>query len=117
MKNREVCKDFIYSCDESKTKHLFIENKKDGRCILFSYGYHFPMAIKLLDDSIIINTDGYSHTTACHKSYFATELGFNSFKELEKSKDNKFLFLTTSKMQKVLELGFKSKAEILEQEI
>jgi hypothetical protein len=48
---------------EGKSKHMFI----DGDTI-YSYGSHFPIAIKLDNDVIIFNTAGYSSTTRHHKS-------------------------------------------------
>lgn len=83
MKNEDVVKEFINSHNEVKTKHLFIE-----RNVLYSYGYHFPLCIKLID-GFIINLDGYSNTTANHKGILIRKVtDKDSFKEFEKDKQN-----------------------------
>ena len=48
--------------------HLFIE----GRAI-YSYGYHFPIALRLID-GWVFNTDKYSVTTSRHQSLVKTQL-------------------------------------------
>ena len=42
MKNKEVVEDFVDSDKQSRTEHLFIEDN-----VLYSYGHHFPLGIKL----------------------------------------------------------------------
>jgi len=62
MKNSEVARAFREGNSEEKTQHLFIEGN-----VIYSYGYHFPIAIKLNNRTILFNSDGYSNTTAHHK--------------------------------------------------
>lgn len=73
-KNINVVDEFVnFGEDENiKAKHLFFE--KD---VLFSYGYHYPLCIRLRD-CFIINKDGYSRTTANHKGKVIRSLPKNS---------------------------------------
>lgn len=49
---------------QAKGGNVFFE----GRTI-YSYGYHFPMAVFIKDNAVIINNDSYSNTTSTHQSY------------------------------------------------
>ena len=115
MKNKQVCKDFVRG-EISKTKHLFTENK-EGVLILYSYGYHFPLSIKLLDNTILINGRGYSQTTSQHKGDLCRCLGFENFKGLEENKTNDILIFNTEQLKEILDKGFKTKPEIIEDKI
>lgn len=42
---------------------------------IYSYGYHFPMAVKSNDGAILVNSDRYSMTTSHHQSALRTVLG------------------------------------------
>lgn len=70
MKNQEVVSQFV-NWNEAKTKHLFSEGN-----VLYSYGYHFPLCIRLFG-GFIVNSDSYSHTTATHKGLIKRELDGN----------------------------------------
>lgn len=64
-----------------KTQHLFYEDN-----ILYSYGGHFPLCIKLLN-GYVVNSNSYSQTTAQHKGILIREItDEDSFKEFEKVK-------------------------------
>jgi hypothetical protein len=65
VKNEDVIKEFVnYGTDETiKTKNVFFEQD-----VLFSYGYHFPMAVRL-KDGWIINKSKCSSTTSKHQYY------------------------------------------------
>ena len=64
MKNSQVADAFRNGNEQAKTEHLFIEGN-----VIYSYGYHFPIAIKLNNRTLLFNADGYSQTTAKHKGY------------------------------------------------
>lgn len=70
-KNYDVVKEFIgYGTDESvKTKHLYFEED-----VLFSYGNHFPLCVRL-KKGFVLNSDGYSPTTAHHKGLCKRAIG------------------------------------------
>ena len=76
MKNSQVAEIFINSDKEAKTEHLFIEGR-----VIYSYGYHFPIALKLNNNIFIFNSDRYSNSTAKHKGYCKRAIG--SFKIIE----------------------------------
>lgn len=74
MNNRQVSKAFADGKTEGKGSNLFI----DGRAI-YSYGHHYPIACHTNAERngrniVLFNSDGYSHTTAKHKSYVRSEL-------------------------------------------
>ena len=59
----------------------FVDGKKstgnrmftDGR-IIYSYGEHFPIALKLKNGNYLFNTDKYSHSTSKHQNYVRREI-------------------------------------------
>jgi len=58
--------------------HLFIEGRASGHLFIegraiYSYGYHFPIALRLID-GWVFNTDKYSVTTSRHQSLVKTQL-------------------------------------------
>jgi len=115
MKNTQVTDDFIYGV-ESKTPHLFSKKNKEV-LVLYSYGYHFPLSIKLNDGVFLINSDGYSNTTSQHKRHLCRSLGFNNFKDLEQNHDNNIILMTTEELNYVLGCGFKTYKEFIEDKI
>lgn len=62
-KNRELAEAYAEGNEEAKLKHFFIEGKA-----IYSYGYHFPIAFKIGDYTVLFNKDGYSMTTSRHKN-------------------------------------------------
>jgi len=67
MKNEEIATAFING-EEAKTPNgaFYVENINSVG-VVFSYGNHFPIAIKF-SDGFLFNKDGYSNTTARHKN-------------------------------------------------
>jgi len=61
MKNEDVFEDFA-SGREAHTEHAFSE-REGSLLVCYSYGRHFPMAIKL-SDAFVVNRDKYSITTS-----------------------------------------------------
>jgi len=53
----------LSSNGRNSTESLFFEGD-----VLYSYGYHFPLAVRLDDGFYIVNGDKYSVTTSCHQS-------------------------------------------------
>lgn len=82
MKNKNVSKAFAQG-EQAKTKNLFIEGD-----VIYSYGYHFPLCLRL-NNGFVINSDGYSQTTARHKGEIVRAISeFMNFAELEKAYKN-----------------------------
>ena len=96
MKNEAVAEAFVEG-KEAKTKHMFI----DGRN-LYSYGYHFPIAVRLEGNIFILNEDGYSVTTARHKSLLKRAVG-----------TNQSYFLGTNVLKQIISEGFTTLKEIM----
>src|SRR5436190_10333014 len=69
MNKKDVIRDFISQkarrngCVEGRTDHLFYEGRT-----LYSYGHHFPLAVRLAEGLYLKNGDKYSVTTAKHQS-------------------------------------------------
>lgn len=81
VKNKDIINNFVYTDnDKIRTKNLFIEGR-----ILYSYGYHFPMAIKMLD-GFLVNKSKYSMTTSRHLGILKRELNNNKviFADMQK---------------------------------
>jgi len=60
----ELCTDWINGVENRKGSRMFIEDK-----IIFSYGHHFPIAMKISYGQYLFNTDKYSSSTSKHQSY------------------------------------------------
>lgn len=118
-KNENVVNDFIKGISTTKTKHLFIEQEKNGVLILYSYGYHFPLSIKLNDNTFLINSNGYSNTTARHKSLLCRGLTNLTFKDLEKDikNQNNIMLFNTEQLKDIISNEFKTKLEVIQSKI
>lgn len=101
MRNSEVVAEYI-DCSESeaKTKHLFVEKE-----VLYSYGYHFPLCVKLRD-AWIINSNGYSKTTACHRGLVTSKIAGLAYRYLERAKKKgeheDIILMDTEEMQRLI---------------
>jgi hypothetical protein len=112
MKNKQICENFVKGIRTQKTKHLFIEPStfnpnNQSVLIIYSYGYHYPLGIKLIDNTFIVNNSRYSNTTARHKSLLVNAIGNN--------KD--ILFFDTQKLNDILFKGLLTKSQIIEDKI
>jgi hypothetical protein len=89
MKNTEIITIFLsnsnYRNKNQKTKSLFFDDS-----ILYSYGYHYPLCVKLADNKYIINNSGYSMTTSTHTNHLIRAIAGRTanLKEVEKTKQN-----------------------------
>ena len=64
MRNEEFIKKFFNSNGgNAKNQHIFYEDN-----VLYDYGYHFPLAIKLNNGYVIVNKYKYSRTTSRHQN-------------------------------------------------
>jgi len=72
MKNEDVFEDFA-SGREAKTEHAFSE-REGSLLVCYSYGRHFPMAIRL-PDAFVVNRDKYSITTSKHQTGLLRAIG------------------------------------------
>ena len=99
--NFDVVNEFINGNDEKvKAGHLFFEGK-----ILYSYGGHFPLCIKL-SNGYIVNSNGYSNTTAKHKGILiraiTNEGNFTEFNKVKKDYPN-IILMTTNQLKKLID--------------
>ena len=69
--NKEVAEAFATKKGDKKSDTMFIEGD-----IIYSYGYHFPIAYRV-GDLVFFNVENYSNTTAKHKSLVLSSLGRN----------------------------------------
>ena len=67
--NYQVAHEFAYGARSGKSLNMFI----DGDCI-YSYGYHFCIAKRVNEDTILFTTRSYSVSTTSHCSYVGTRL-------------------------------------------
>lgn len=63
MTNKQVCEAFVNGATRGKSLHMFIEGNR-----LYSYGYHYVLGERLVDETIRINTFKYSPTAQRHIS-------------------------------------------------
>ena len=87
MKNNEVAKKFVDGDYEEDLKgsNLFI--KGDA---IYSFGTHFPIALRLKNNVFLINCEGYSPTTTRHKNYVLNRVRSN--------KENKIIMIDKRKL-------------------
>ena len=104
VKNFDVVDEFVNVIKPlkttTKTRHLFYEEN-----ILYSYGIHFPLCIKLLD-GYIVNSNGYSNTTARHKGLLIRAItNEGNFTELNKNKKDypNIVLMTTDEIKRLID--------------
>lgn len=109
MKNEDIARAFSNG-EIAKTPNFFIE-EENGVFIVYSYGYHFPIAIKF-NDGYLFNKNGYSQSTARHKnlilSYIENDLTEGDYTNTQELKR----IIDGVKYDNIL-----SKAELIEQKI
>lgn len=76
--NEQVAEAFMDG-REDKSGTMFSEGD-----VVYSYGYHFPIAYRAKDGTIYFNKDGYSNTTARHKYHVRRYI--NAYKDVGKVK-------------------------------
>jgi hypothetical protein len=86
LSNRKVVENWARGID-SASKHIFSE---DG--FLYSYGYHFVMAVRC-KDGFIVNKDRYSSTTSHHQSLVRRSVSGNVWEVEPKLFDDIRVFL------------------------
>ncbi len=64
MNNKQVARAFANGATKGKGSNLFI----DGNAI-YSYGYHFKIAVRNDDGTFWVNPEKYSKSTSRHQSY------------------------------------------------
>ena len=76
MKNSEVARTFVNG-GVDKGSNMFIEQITDNCTAIYSYGKHFPMAVRIIEfgqPKYFVNMDKYSISTSKHQSYVSGEL-------------------------------------------
>ena len=68
--NSEICKRFLagHNSGSSYTGNLYIADN-----VLYSYGTHYPAAIRGYCNTVLINTESYSVTSSAHTSEVSWE--------------------------------------------
>ena len=103
MNNKEVADTFanrhIWKSEgKIAGSHLFIEGN-----VIYSHGYHFPLAIRLEDNTFILNDDDYgTNSTARHKRLVRQAIG-----------TNKTFLLPTNELKEIIFKEFKTLKEIM----
>lgn len=66
LTNQQVADDFASGLRHGASGNMFIETA-GNMTVIYSYGHHFPIAIKDGAYHALFTKDGYSNTTARHK--------------------------------------------------
>jgi hypothetical protein len=66
--HKSVARCFVCG-EKAKGNNMFTDGK-----VIYSYGEHFPIALRLKSDWYLFNTDKYSQSTSKHQSYVRREL-------------------------------------------
>lgn len=104
-RNNVVAQQFAEGATEGGAKHFFIEGN-----VIYSYGHHFPVAIRLECGHIVFNKDGYSMTTSRHKNLVRHACDIDGVY-------SKVIFMDTAQMQQIISLNLKTADEILTHKI
>ena len=107
--NADVAEAFIHG-EIKKSKNMFSEKDKFGRCVVYSYGYHFPIAVRINASLVVVNKDSYSNTTAHHKSLVLSSINSNFMDLIAVSTDSLKRFINTGVL--LVDKEFKSEEEI-----
>jgi hypothetical protein len=62
--NSRLSEMFVNGLTDGKGNNMFVEGD-----VIYSYGHHFPIAIRMKNGTFLCNEDKYSVTTGKHKSY------------------------------------------------
>jgi len=117
-KKSEVINNFLNADGDSKTPNGSLFNMTwKSKSILYSYGEHFPLSIKLIDSTILINSDNYSNTTATQRGDLSRALGFDSFKDLISNKHNNIKISDTKELKELVESYATTYNEFIEEKI
>lgn len=87
LRNDFIAKEFASGSIKGQSKTMFIEGD-----VVYSYGYHFPIAKRVLTDKgmfYLFTKRGYSNSTSKHKAYVGYEIG--DAIHLDKDLDERFV--------------------------
>ena len=73
--NQTLSKWFADGSQRGSSNSMFIEGS-----VIYSYGYHFPIARIVNDNTVLFTNRGYSNTTAKHKSNVLNALLNNNYR-------------------------------------
>lgn len=77
MNNSQLAHNWFYSVkEEQQGSNIFYEKN-----IIYSYGYHFPIAIKL-DKYVLFNSNSYSNTTSKHQNHVLNSIDDSTHKRI-----------------------------------
>jgi len=108
MRNNILVEMFVNGRNKGSGSNLFIADN-----VLYSYGWHFPVAVRLTD-GWIVNRKRFSSSTTAHQNMLARSLGYNSLNDaIENPEEKGLMILDTNKIKLLIDKGFKSKGEIL----
>jgi len=77
MKHYDVAKEFAQGTDKVKGSRMFVEDNT-----IYSYGRHFPIAVRFKPNIYLFNSQEYSTSTSKHKNYVRHALSGSTLIEL-----------------------------------
>jgi len=87
-KNKDVAEMFAEGKQKGEANNMFIEGNT-----IYSYGFHFPIAIRLWDGNewkFVWNRDKYSMTTSRHQNYVLRAIKGKIIKEVNTQEMEKY---------------------------
>ena len=94
---------FVNGETKLKGSRMFI----DGN-VIYSYGYHFPIALRLEKGVFLFNKDGYSVSTSRHK---------NKVKRAIEGVLTRIIEVSTDRIKKAIDLRINNSHELITKEI
>jgi hypothetical protein len=73
VSNKKLAQMFAGGARKGRSNSMFIEDD-----VVYSYGHHFPIAVRRRRGEYDFNEDRYSNTTARHKSHIRNALSGNT---------------------------------------
>ena len=73
MRNRDLADRFISGAEKGNGSNMFIDGD-----IIYSYGYHFPIAKRLGSGMYLVNSESYSSTTSAQQSHVRNAIPYGA---------------------------------------
>lgn len=74
MNHADLCSHFVSGDTDGKASSMFIDGE-----VLYSYGYHFKLAMRLMHGEFLYNPDYYSSSTCKHQCRIKQALQYDTY--------------------------------------
>lgn len=97
MTNQQVAEAFAIGETSGHSLNMFIEKALTASTVVYSYGYHWPIAVKTSEFFAYLNKDKYSITTSIHTGRIKRALQEKGIEIKEVNKEKLIAFIEKGK--------------------